>query len=126
MYNFRSENSGRAADALMDDADQDGWISRWGNGFGFASIPLVIGVMSMVYRSCWFVGGKPIRPVHYVDDQAFALGMMYVGIALFMNAHYFWSASNRYYFISQLLKPAALLILIGSIGYFAVDLVVFS
>ena len=126
MYNFRSENSGRAASALTDDADQDDWISRWGNGFGFASIPFVIGIMAMTYRSCWFIGGKPIRLVRYGDDQAVAIGVMYLGVALFMNAHYFWSASNRYYFVSQLLKPAALLILICSVSYVAVDLVVVS
>ncbi len=115
-----SERDGRTIETLAGDASNDDIIARWGNGVGFACIPLIIGIMSIAFQSTWFIGNRPVRAVQYVGKEAIAMGIMWLGIAAFMHAHYFWSVSRRYYFVSELLKPSSLLLIAGAMGYVVV------
>ena len=127
MYERFGRNFSRAADSLSDDASNPDPFSRWGNGVGFASIPLIAGLASIIYQSSYFLGReRGLSLVHYDGKDAVALGIGYVAIALFMHGHYFWSVSDRYYFVSQILKPLSMLALAGSFGYVVVRTIMFT
>ena len=121
-----SERSGRTIDDLAGDASDGDTFARWGNGVGFASIPLIIGIMSILYESTLFLRGRPLGIVRYHGEEAIAMGIMWLGVAAFMHAHYFWSVSRRYYFVSELLKPASLLMIAGAMVYVVVQVVLYT
>ena len=129
MFYFRGSDYGKAIGGLSGDASDPDPFARWGNGVFFASIPLYFGIMAIIHQGTLFLGGgtgRRLTLVTYHGKEAIGLGVMYLGLALFMHAHYFWSVSNRFYFLSQILKPIALLTISGSIIYVIVRLVIFS
>ena len=60
-----------------------------------------------------------------VGNDAMALGVAAIAVGLFMHGHYFWTASLRYYFLSEILKPLSLLLFAAGMGYVAVNQIVF-
>lgn len=115
----------RLTDSLEGDAPPDPY-SRWCGGVIAALIPVVIGLMVIAKQHTYFIGWRPPRMVEYFGRDAVALGVASLAIGMLMHAHYFWSASNRYYFVAQLLKPVSLLSLIASFGYVVVNQLLFG
>lgn len=127
MYERFGRNFSEATDSLSDDASSPDPFARWGNGVGFACIPLITGLMSILYQSSYFPGRTGgLRLVHYDGKEAVALGIGYVAIAVFMHGHYFWSVSDRYYFVSQILKPCSMLTVACAFMYVLVQTVIFG
>ena len=124
MFQFPRRGYSTVAESLTGDASEDKW-SRWCGGVISATIPAVIGLMSILYQSAYFIGGRPTRIVRYDGTDAIALGAACLAIGLFMHGHYFWSGSNRYYFVSQILKPAGILGVAIAFGYVVVNQVLF-
>lgn len=121
-----SERHGRAIDSLAGDAENPDGFARWIGGVVFASIPLLIGVLAILSERTLFLGGRPLRVVQYNGIDAIALGISWIGVAAFMHAHYFWSVSRQYYFISELLKPASLLAIAGPMVFVVVRFALFT
>ena len=115
----------RVGESLSNDASGDP-ISRWCGGVLSAIIPVVPGLMAIAAQHAYFVTGRPLRITEHFGAEAIALGVACVGVGLFMHAHYFWSGSKRFYVLSEILKPTALLTIIGSFGYFIVKQFVFG
>lgn len=125
MFLFPRRGYGAAADGLASDASDDPY-SRWGGGVVTAILPVICGAMVIFSQHAYFLGGRPIKIVDYHGKEAIALGVACIAVGLFMHAHYFWSASQRYYFVSEILKPLSLLTIAGSMGYVVVSQIVFS
>ena len=125
MYERFGRNYSEATDSLADDASSSDPCARWGNGVGFAAIPLAMGLASIIHQSSYFLSRRG-GLAHYTGSNAVALGIAWIGIAAFMHGHYFWSVSDRSYFVSQLLKPLALLTVSGAIGYVVVQIILFG
>lgn len=121
MYETTRRNTG---ETWSNDATKDDLLSRWGAGVVGALLPVAIGVWAIVTQHAYFLGRRPNRVVEYYGEDAIALGIVCVAVGIFAHGHYFWSVS-RYYFISEILKPASLLAIAGGIGYVAVSQIIF-
>ena len=64
----------------------------------------------------------PDREVFGKD--AIASGAAYMAVGLFTHAHDFGSASRRFYFISEILKPLSWLLLAAAMGFVVVNQIV--
>ena len=116
---------GKVAEEFSQDASCDP-VSRWCGGVLSALIPVVLGLMAIVTQHAYFVNGRPLRITEHFGAEAIALGIACLGVGLLMHAHYFWSGSQRFYILSEILKPIALLTIIGSFGYFIVNQFLFG
>ena len=123
MFRFDGRGAVDVADALSNDA-QGGLISRWINGVLFAVIPTVIGAMCIAYQHAYFLSRRG-GMAEYFEKDAIALGVAWIAVGLFMHGHYFWSASRRFYFLSEIFKPLSLLGVAGGMIYVLVNQVVF-
>ncbi len=124
MYPFSKRGLPSVADRLDDDAPEDPY-SRWGAGVVGAIFPMLIGIVAALNQQAYFLGVRPIRIAEYSGKDAIALSVACTAVGMFMHAHYFWSASRRFYFISEILKPLALLLLAAATGFVVVNQIVF-
>ena len=82
-----------------------------------AAIPLGIGTVAIVRRHAYFLGVRPLQIAEYSGNDAIAIGVAFTAIGLLIHGHCFWTASRKYYFVSEILKPLSLLLLIAAIGF---------
>jgi hypothetical protein len=107
---------GRGASSLSGPPSGSFW-SRW---FGGVALPLVFAGYGL---RCWMIrrGHLPGRRgvMELQGRQAVAFGIALLGLALFLHAHYFLDALDRWPGAAYLGKVAGLLLLVGGlIGLF--------
>ena len=124
MYPFSKHGLPPTLDGLENDAPADPY-SRWCGGVITAAIPVVIGVLAAVGQRAYFLS-RSGGIAGYGGKGAIALGVACIAIGLFLHGHYFWAGSSRYFLVSQILKPIALLLLAGAMGFVVLNQMVFG
>ena len=104
---------GRAASSFSDPPPGTFW-SRW---FGGVALPLVFASYGL---RCWvtrrgYIPGR-WRVMQLQGKEAVAFGIALLGLALFLHAHYFLDALDRWPGAVYLGKVAGLLVLVGGLG----------
>lgn len=88
----------------------------WVVGVGAALLPMIYGV-------CCLLSGHAILPSDGGADldvhggAAVALAVTYIAVGLFIHAEWFWGAHPRFSFLGDLLKIAACVTIIVSLGF---------
>ena len=124
MYPFPKRGLPPTLDSLENEAPSDPY-SRWCGGVITAAIPVVIGVLAAVGERAYFLS-RSGGIAEYGAKDAIALGVACIAIGLLLHSHYFWAASSRYFIVSQILKPIALLLLAGAMIFVVLNQMVFG
>ena len=92
-----------------------GRIKLWLLGVGLATIPIGYGVCCLKIGHAMLFGEN--SNLNVTGSGAFALGLSYIAIGLFMHAHWFWGLQPKFESVSCILKFLAVLLFLGSFGY---------
>ena len=112
----------RLSDIAADDIDRltnDPEPSFWGKWFGGVVAPILLafyGGRCYVLKEAILFGRRG-RGMEVSGTEAEALGLAWIFAALFCHFHYFWTASPRLAYFSELGKIIAGVGFVGSFGY---------
>ena len=118
-----SEASGRIASFFSEDASGSP-VAKW---IGGVIVPLPIAAYAIwcLVMQTGTIIGRGGRLVLSGTD-AVLYGVALLGLAVFLNTHFFWSTSRRFYVVSELGRPLGLLVLAGGALYLVFSVLVFS
>lgn len=91
---------------------------QWAVGVGLAAVLGAYAVSCLVTQRALFPRRRPLGLVQLEGPGAIALGVAYLSVALFLHAHWFWSARPEAHIQAQFGKLVSLLGLVAGLGYF--------
>jgi hypothetical protein len=100
---------------LDDDAPQDSF-SKWGWGVVSPALIAAVGVSNIVWQRATLFGRRGLS-MPLTGYDAVALGVVFLSVAALMHAHYFWSASQRWWAHAEVVKVVSLIAGLLGIGF---------
>lgn len=114
---------------VADDLAGSGSLNLWSRlGLGILLPPIVgvVGLFGILRQSITFIQMRPIHFVQYEGVEAFALGVAYLAVALFLFCHFFVMTIESLYGYGEVGKLVSVVLFLGGVGAFAYRALVFS
>ena len=106
------------------ESSEGGMFEGWVYGFALALPIAIYGVMSIISQHTWTVNtrGRGMDPAHsflreWHGRPAMAIGLIYLGVGLFLHFHWFWARFRALYEYDGLGKLVSLIIFVAGIGW---------
>ena len=116
-----SEATGRIASFFSEDASGSP-VAKWVGGIIIPASIAAYSVRCLMMRTGTIIGRGGALRVSGVD--AIVYGIAILGLAVFLNAHFFFSTSRKLYVVSELGRPLGLMLLAGGALYLVFRVIV--
>jgi len=95
---------------------EDIFWSKWVSGFFLSVLVAIYGIHCCVVQNAFLPGRRGHR-IELTGDEAVALGLAWISIALFLHFHCFWGTLLRFGVLSAIGKALSAIGFICSLGY---------